>query len=284
MASPASTSTSSTSDAERLQAYVDAWATAVDEVAALLRALPPEDWDRPTDLPGWDVRAVACHLAHLESELAGNPQQSVEVPDLAHITSPMGSYTERGPIARRSWGTDRVVEELVTSAATRLAALREHPPTDGSAAPDRTPGGIGWDWNTLLSNRVVDVWMHEQDIRRAVGRPGGMDSAAAAHTVQVFARSLGYVVGKRVAPPAGTTVVFDVTGLRPIHLAVRVDDTGRAAPVTEPVENPDVSLRMDLETYVVLAGGRRTPADVAVEVTGDADLGQRVLAALAVTP
>jgi hypothetical protein len=41
---------------------------------------------------------------------------------------------------------------------------------------------------------------------------------------------------------------------------------------------------MDLETYVILAGGRRAPADVEVSVTGDEELGRRVLAAMAVTP
>jgi hypothetical protein len=41
---------------------------------------------------------------------------------------------------------------------------------------------------------------------------------------------------------------------------------------------------MDVETYVVLCGGRRRPEDVDVRVSGDAELGHRVLAALAVTP
>jgi uncharacterized protein (TIGR03083 family) len=280
---PDGTSTS-TSDADRLASYVDTGAAAAGDVIALLRSLDDADWDRPTDLAGWDVRAVAAHLAHLESELAGIEQQPVEVPELEHITSPMGYYTEQGPIARREWPPARITDELERAVATRLAALRAEPPTDGSAAPPRTPGGIGWNWETLLSNRVVDLWMHEQDIRRAVGRPGGMDTAGAEHTVSVFARSFGYVVGKRVAPPGGTTVVLDVTGLRPVHLAVRVGDDGRASALTGRVETADVAITMDLETYVILAGGRRSPEAVDVQVTGDEELGAKVLAALAVTP
>jgi uncharacterized protein (TIGR03083 family) len=278
------TSGTPTSDADRLASYVDAWKASVDETVSLLRSLDEADWTRPTDLAGWDVRAVASHLAHLESELAGNEQQRVEVPEAAHIVSPMGFYTEMGPIARRDWPTERIVHELEQSAATRFTELRAHPPTDGTAAPARTPGGIGWDWDTLLSNRVVDVWMHQQDIRRAVGRPGGMDSPGAEHTVSVFARAFGFTVGKRVAPPAGTTVALEVTGLRPLHLAVEVGDDGRARPVVPPPDSPDVRLSMGLETYVVLAGGRRRPDDVEVDVTGDEVLGRRVLDALPVTP
>jgi uncharacterized protein (TIGR03083 family) len=276
--------TTPVSDADRLASYVDAWAAAVDETVALLRSLDDADWDRPTDLAGWDVRAVAAHLAHLESELAGNEQQPVEVTEREHITSPMGYYTEMGPIARRDWPTAEIVDELEAAAAARLAELRAQPPTDGSGTPTRTPGGIGWDWNTLLSNRVVDVWMHQQDIRRAVGRPGGMDSPGAEHTVAVFARAFGYAVGKRVQPDPGTRVVLDVSGLRPVHLAVEVDGNGRAVAADVLAGDADVALAMDLETYVILAGGRRSPADVEVSVTGDEELGRRVLAAMAVTP
>ena len=280
---PDSTSTS-TSDADRLASYVDAWSATAHDVITLLRSLDEVDWNRPTDLAGWDVRAVAAHLAHLESELAGDEQERVEVPELEHITSPMGYYTEQGPIARREWPTADVVDELERAVATRLAALRAEPPTDGSAAPPHTPGGIGWDWQTLLSNRVVDLWMHEQDIRRAVGRPGGMDTPGAEHTVAVFARAFGYAVGKRVQPDPGTRVVLDVSGLRPVHLAVEVDGNGRAVAADVLAGDADVALAMDLETYVILAGGRRSPADVEVSVTGDEELGRRVLAAMAVTP
>ncbi len=272
-----------TTDAARLAHYVDTWEQAVRDVVALLRSLGPDDWTKPTDLPGWDVRAVAAHLAHLESELAGNEQQPVDVPELEHIASPMGRYTEMGPRARANWPVDRIVDELESSAALRLTALRADPPADPTAVPAITPGGIGWNWETLLSNRVLDVWMHEQDIRRAVGRPGGLDSPAAAHTAGVFARGLGYVVGKRVGPPGGTTVVLDVGGPHPFHTAVVVGDDGRAATVADPL-NPTVTLRMDFESYVVLSGGRRRPADVPVEVEGDQELGQQVLGALALTP
>lgn len=276
--------TTSTSDAARLAQYVDTWKSAVDEVVTLLRSLEEADWARPTDLAGWDVKAIAAHLAHLESELAGNEQEHVEVAEAPHIVSPMGFYTERGPLVRRTWPTDRIVDEFERSAAARLEELRADPPTDGAATATRTPGGIGWDWNTLLSNRVVDVWMHEQDIRRAVGRPGSMDTPAAEHTVSVFARGFGYTVGKRVAPPAGTTVALEVTGRRPVHLAVEVGDDGRARAVVPPPEEPTVRLTMDLETYVVLAGGRRDPAGLEVTVAGDEELGRRVLALMAVTP
>ena len=139
-----------------------------------------------------------------------------------HLKSLMGYYTEQGVLARRERDLGSVADEIEQAVATRHAALQAEPPTDPKAAPPKTPGDIPWDIQTLLSNRPVDVWMHEQDIRRAVGRPGGYDCPAAAHVLRVFGRALPMVVGKRVSPPPGTTVRVAVPRGR-----ARLDRTGR---------------------------------------------------------
>ena len=135
---------------------------------------------------------------------------------------------------------------------------------------------------TLLGNRILDVWMHGQDIRRAVDRPGAMDTAAAHHTCAVFARAFLYSVGKRVAPPDGTTVLLDVEGEPPIRVTATMRD-GRAVPGEQELD-PTVRLSMGRDAFVMLAGGRRPPDRIGVGVSGDRDLAARVLAAMAVTP
>ena len=45
-----------------------------------------------------------------------------------------------------------------------------------------------------------------------------------------------------------------------------------------------MTLAMDRGTFVVLAGGRRAAAAADVRLTGDTDLGERVVASLGVTP
>ena len=91
----------------------------------------------------------------------------------------MNYYTEQGVLARRDRGMAELADEIERSVAVRYAELKAAPPIDGSPHRPRTPGGAGWNYQTLLSNRPVDVWMHEQDIRRAIDRPGGYDSPAA---------------------------------------------------------------------------------------------------------
>jgi uncharacterized protein (TIGR03083 family) len=268
-----------TSEADRLAAYVEVWWQAIDDFTRLLEDLPAEAWSTPTDLPGWDVHAVAAHTAHLEAVLAGSPEETVDVGSPEHVTGFMGLYTEQGVVARRDRTPDELISEIREAATSRHTALLADPPTDPDATPARVFGGIGWSWERLLRNRPLDVWMHEQDVRRAVGLPGGMDSEAAQHTADYLVESLGLVVGKRVAPPAGTTVVLEVAGSAPY--AVQVDDDGRARPLDPPAE-PTVRLRMDRADFVAAAGGRRAAEHP--EVVGDQALGRAVLDALAVTP
>ena len=273
-----------TDDRARLGHLIDVWAGAAADVVELLRSLEPSDWARPTDLPGWDVRAVAAHLAHLESELAGNPQQQVDVPDAPHVRGFMGQFTEAGPIARAGWTTEEIVDELESSVAARLTTLRADPPTDAAALAPGFAGAIGWSWQTLLSNRPLDLWVHEQDVRRAVGRPGGLDSPAAAHVVGVFGRSLPFVLGKKAGAVPGQSVRVVVSGEQILDEAALVGEDGRGARCVVVPEEPTATLAMDTETFVVRCSGRRDPASLDVAVSGDPDLGARVLAALATTP
>ena len=93
---------------------------------------------------------------------------------------------------------------------------------------------VGWSpvgevpYRQFMETRILDTWAHEQDIRRAVGRPGGRNGVGEAITLDRCARSMPFVVGKRVAPPDGTSVLFAVTGVmgRKVNVAV---DQGRAS-------------------------------------------------------
>ena len=265
----------------RLAELVETWRGACTRFVALAREIPREEWDLPTDLDGWSVKDNVAHTAHLEAVLAGTPEETIEVAEAPHLKSLMSYYTEQGVLARRDRDMAALADEIEEAVASRYAALQAEPPRDPKAAPPKTPGDVPWDFQTLLNNRPLDVWMHEQDIRRATGRPGGYDCAAAAHVLRTFGRGLPMVVGKRVAPPTGTTVRLEIPEAG-LAWSVRVGDDGRAAPVDDAEPSATVALRP--EDYVVLAGGRRTVAETEPRVTGDEKLAHRVLEALAVTP
>ena len=269
-------------DQELLSGYVEVWWQAINDFTDLLEELDEADWATPTDLPGWDVKAVASHIAHLESILAGGDEETADVGEPAHVSGLMGLYTEIGVINRRDASHDAIINEIRSATTARHTHLVTDPPTDADAVPEQIFGGVGWTWRTLLRNRPLDVWMHEQDVRRAVGRPGGMDSVAARHTAEYLAESLGYVVAKRVGAPAGTTVVLEMEDSTPYAFAV--NDAGRGERLATAPEAPTVTLRMDREAFIRLAGGRCEAEPGTVSVAGDEAVGSQILASLATTP
>ena len=138
---------------------------------------------------------------------------------------------------------------------------------------------------SLLAIRVFDLWAHEQDIRRALHEPGALDGIAAAHSRERMLMGAGNELQERVAPPAGTSIIFDVTGTGGALRSITFDgDRGRAGASIP--DTPTSTLRLDLPTLTVLACGRSDDpgARSRVVVEGDQNLGSIVLQDLAVTP
>ncbi|WP_068426400.1 maleylpyruvate isomerase family mycothiol-dependent enzyme [Piscicoccus intestinalis] len=284
------------------------WDDTATATLAVARGLGDDDWSRPTALPGWTVRDLVAHLAHLESEAAVLPQPAggtVEVSP-SRRNGPMPTeVTHAGVTARRDASPAALLEEFAAACAARPDALADLDLSDPKATAPGLAGALDWDLRTWLTNRPIDLWMHAQDLRRAVGAGVETESAGAAHVAGVFARA--FPIALRRLPP-GTTVVLRVDGPQGRVLAARVGDDGRAAPVeppepgsrqasdgaTEPdteqseAHSPVVTLATDDVTWLLLASGRLAPqhADVRVEPdSGPArETADRVLRQLNVVP
>jgi uncharacterized protein (TIGR03083 family) len=228
------------------------------------------------------VFALAAHTAHLEHLLAGGEHDEVDIGEVEHARGMMGQFTEQGVVARRARTPDEVINQLRESATARHTSLLVDPPSDPDAPAPGLFGAIGWSTRTLLRNRPLDVWMHEQDARRALGRPGNLDTPPALHATDYLSESFGLVLAKRASAPAGTTAVLRVLG-HPAR-AFEVGDDGRGRPMPAVPDQPSVMVEMDRESFICLAGGRRTPPPGAVRLEGDQELGTRLLEQMAVTP
>lgn len=263
-----------------LPTYVAGWRESADAVLALVAGLDDATAETPTDCPGWTVRDVVAHLAHLESVMAaGTPDESG-----TGATELVSSYTEAGVEARRDRSLAQVADELREAVDRVAERLDDQLPDDPSTPAPVTPGGVSWSWDTLLRNRCLDMWVHEQDIRRALDRPGGFDTTAAQVVTMSMSFAMPYVLGKRVRPPAGTTVRWQVTEPVPVDLAVLVGDDGRAHRLDGPVDGPVTTLTMDTEAFICLTTGRRGRDQLDIDVDGDEGLGHAVLDAMSVTP
>ena len=243
----------------------------------LCSGLPDGQWDLPTGCPGWTVKDHVSHLVDYEARALGRPAPEHEPGPLPHVKNEMGRANEVGVDVRRPRPGAQVLGEFREVTGERLTRLRALTAQD-LTTPVTTPAGPGT-MADLLTLRVMDSWTHEQDIRRATGRPGHSDGPAADEAVGYFTRFLPYVVGKRAAAPEGSKVVFRIGGRDPVAVQVVA---GRGSVVTDP-DGATVSLVIPVTTFAALAGGRSDVPDD-VYISGDRRLGQRVLASMSLMP
>jgi uncharacterized protein (TIGR03083 family) len=251
-----------------------------ESIEALGRGLTPAEWLTPTPCAGWTVADQLAHIVGTESMLAGVPTPPSDAADVpAHVHNDIGRANEQWVIElRRSTPID-LLEKFHQITALRLEALRARTEAQWDE-PSWTPVGQA-DYRRFMQIRVFDSWVHEQDMRTAVGRPGHGDGAAAEQAIDEIERALGYVIGKRAGAPEGSSVTIDLTG--PVTRSIHVMVDGRAAVVAALRDPADVTIRLDSGSFAALACGRIDSADVHIDIDGDQELGHRIAANLAFT-
>jgi uncharacterized protein (TIGR03083 family) len=260
-----------------LDAYADALA-GFQEVAAGLKDV---DWSRPTDCPGWTVREQVAHVLAVEQQLSGHPLPPRLASYPAYVRSPVGEHMESGIAALADLTPAELVARLGPAIEEHLAQLR---------ALDLDPGttvlgilGTEVPLTRFLPIRVLDVWTHEQDVRRATGLPARLTGPGPEVSFATIVSMLPHVVSQ-LAAPAGTVVAVVGDGDIPVAATVRMTDDGPATTEGGVAAGATVTVRMSTEMLGRLAGGRIDPAAAAVEVEGDRALGRRLLAELNIAP
>jgi uncharacterized protein (TIGR03083 family) len=272
-----------TSESEPIIDVLDlVWSSTWDATAGLSEP----DWARPSELPGWTVKDVLSHVATVEAGFLGEPPDRVEVAHLAHVTDPFKAAMEVGVEAWRTLPGAEVRSRFGDIWPRRVAQLRSMTPEE-MGAPSASPIGEV-PYRAFMAVRVFDCWMHEQDIRRALGRPGNLSGPAVDTALERFRAALPFVVGKRAAAPDGTRLVIRTTGPTAATFAVLVEGRARMIDEAELGDHPDATILVPFESFVALGGGRwdaeRADAAGGIECVGDVELCRRVLSNLAFTP
>ncbi|MDO8392667.1 MAG: maleylpyruvate isomerase family mycothiol-dependent enzyme [Actinomycetota bacterium] len=236
--------------------------------------LTEAEWKTATDLPGWTVQDNLAHLVGIERMLQGLAPTEHRASPRDYVRNPIGESNEHFVDSMRALPGAEVLQQWNELVDLRVRTLREGDDTY-FAREMLTPTGPGT-LADFLSIRILDCWLHEQDMRRAVGRPGHLNGPAAEHTVDRLIRTIPIVVGKRAGTPDGGAVVIDITDGVSRHIVCEVQE-GRAKIVASPTTARLATITLSTEAFVVLAAGRRTADQVAATVAGDGELGRRVL-------
>lgn len=249
-----------------------------DGFLEVVDGLDQAGWATPTGCPGWDVHDQLAHVIGLERMMLGDPADEVELPELAHVRNDMGRFVEVAVEARRGRPSAGLVAEAEETFARRLAALEALPP-EALGGPLAGPAGMQAKGSQMLRTRVFDMTCHEQDVRRAVGRPGGTTGPhvdiAVEQVLRAWARRLPEAVG------AEGVLEVRVTG-RP---TVRIDLADGVIHRDGFAGEPTATIELGVSDLLAVAGGRTdAPAPTDVRIEGDRDWAVRVLEHATITP
>ncbi|MEU6550574.1 maleylpyruvate isomerase family mycothiol-dependent enzyme [Streptomyces sp. NPDC046915] len=268
-----------------LQPYADAWTHSIEAISELVQPLVEGEWNRRTPCPGWSVRDVVSHVIGMDCEMLGDPRPIHTLPrDLFHVTNEHQRYMEMQVDVRRHHTAPEMTSELEYTVIRRNRQLRNESREPGHKV--RGPLGREITLEQSMRTRAFDVWVHEQDLRATLGRPGNLDSPGAHVARDVLLEALPRVVAHDAQAPRSSAIVFDVHGPVEFLRTIRVDIQGRGTLESTPALGPAATLTLDWETYVRLACGRVTPEAVAdrVKAEGDPALTGAILRNFAVTP
>jgi uncharacterized protein (TIGR03083 family) len=236
-----------------------------DAVESLSPRMSSDQWKAQSLCPDWDMRAVVTHLGMMERVMTGwLPGSAEETPPLDRIEP---YYEEAGALDDKAFAAR--VADIFTLRRADLSALDE----EDLRRPSWTPIGPR-SYGGFLEMRIFDFWVHERDITTPLGFPSDDGGPRAEIALGQVESSIGYIAGKKIGMPDGTSIVFHLTG--PIKRDISVVVDGRAKAVDH-APDPTVELTTDTVTFIQLAAGRIDPqAQIdagKVSWTGDDELG-----------
>jgi uncharacterized protein (TIGR03083 family) len=226
-------------------------------IEELCGALPATDWDRPTCLPGWTVRDNLSHMIGTESLLLGLAAPAVEIPQADYLKNPIAEANEAWVESMRANSGEELVARFQDVTGQRLAALRAMTQADFDA-PSWTPAGPDETYGRFMRIRHFDCFMHEHDIRSAVGAADRATPSHVRFALDEVSTGLGFIVGKRARLPQGTSVRIELTG--PVEQTYLVSVEERARVVEALDQPPTVTLSMPAMVFLRLTGGRERAA------------------------
>jgi uncharacterized protein (TIGR03083 family) len=155
-------------------------ATEYPRFVDMLRGLAPQDWARPTDCPGWDVRAMVAHNL-------GMAEMSASVREQRRQTKTAGRRAAQNHTVYIDELTGLQVDKHAAGSTADLVRKYAAVGPKAARARRRTPGfirrrsmpvpqvlnGVAETWTIGYLVDVIltrDVWMHRVDTSRATGR------------------------------------------------------------------------------------------------------------------
>lgn len=258
------------------------------QMMTLLRGLGPSDWDLPTACTLWSVKDIAAHLLDGSLRRLSFGRDRLEA---APVPVPV-SYAELVAYLNRlnaEWTTaarrlsPRILMDLLDSTAPQVHAfLRSLDPHAAAlfsvawAGEDSSPNWFD------IGREYTERWLHQQQIREAVGAPGLTGREWLAPTLDIFMRALPFTY-RDVAAATGQAVRFDIEGeAGGVWTLVRENAGWRLFTGSDGTPGARVSLGQETAWKLFSKGLTRDRARATIRIDGNQQLGEPVFSSLAV--
>jgi uncharacterized protein (TIGR03083 family) len=253
----------------------------------LLAALPPDRWSAPTACPGWSVKDLAAHLLGDDlGKLARDRdrparQAAPAAPSWDDLVALVDRLNQEWVVALRRLSPRVLTDLLAWSGARVQAYFRSLDPMAlgrpvSWAGPDPAPTWLD------VAREYTERWLHQEQIREAVGAPGLRDRALFHPVLDTFVHALPRAY-REVGAAGGTHVRLVVSGDAGGEWSL-VRQGGRWG-LFVAVETPPacvVSLHEDLAWRLFTRGVDVTVARRRCSIEGDEALGVPALRAVAI--
>jgi uncharacterized protein (TIGR03083 family) len=196
---------------------VDLFPPLHQELITVLRGLDPADWRRPTACALWSVKDIAAHLLDTSLRRISFGRDRLDMSPESEIASydDLVGYLNRLNaewIAASRRLSPRMLIELLDFTAPQVHALFQsldpHAPATFSVAWAGEASSANW---FDIAREYTERWLHQQQIRDAIGDAGLMARRWLGPALDVFMRAVPFTYRQVEAEP-GRSVQIEIEG------------------------------------------------------------------------
>ena len=258
------------------------------ELMTLLRRLEPSEWNQPTACALWSVKDIAAHL------LDGNVRRlsfgrdgltatpDTPIPSYADLVGHLNRLNAEWTAAARRLSPRVLIELLDFTSGPVHAFFRSLDPHAPAIFPVAWAGEEASPNWFDIGREYTERWLHQQQIREAVGAEGLTARRWLQPTLDIFVRALPFTY-QSVNAPVGRSLRFTIEGeAGGVWTLVRGAAGWGIFAGWEAGPAATVSLDQGTAWKLFSKGLDQESARRSIRIEGDRQLGEPVLGTLAV--
>jgi uncharacterized protein (TIGR03083 family) len=196
---------------------VDRFSPLHQELMSLLRRLDEEDWFRPTACALWSVKDIVAHLLDTGLRRLSSGRDDF-MPSAVNAIQSYGDLVAYLNRLNSDWvGATRRLSPRVLMELMDITAPQVHAHFSSLDPHARARFGVAWAGEEVspvwfdIGREYTERWLHQQQIREAVGASGLLDPEWLSPALDIFMRALPHTY-RAVQADAGQRIHFLIHG------------------------------------------------------------------------